>query len=65
LLSHSLKLSNGYLIVDYQIAVTLLKGPKGNADMQTAKRNGNAPPTRDLKYGYVGGRQVYALWALE
>jgi len=27
---------------------------KGNGDMQSRL---NAPPTRDLNYGYVGGRQ--------
>jgi len=34
--------------LDYQIPVTQLKGPKGNGDMQAAKRYGNAPPSRDL-----------------
>jgi len=36
--------------LDYQIPVTQLKGPKGNGDMQAAKRDLNAPPT--------GGRQI-------
>jgi len=34
--------------LDYQISVTQLKGPKGNGDMQAAKRDWNTPPTRDL-----------------
>jgi len=33
---------------DYQEPVTQLKGPKKNGDMQTTKRDLNAPPTRDL-----------------
>jgi len=36
--------------LDYQIPVTQLMGPKGNGDMQAAKRDLNAPPT--------GGRQI-------
>jgi len=36
--------------LDYQIPVTQLKGPKGNGDMQAAKRDLNAPPP--------GGRQI-------
>jgi len=36
--------------LDYQITVTQLKGPKGNGDMQAAKRDWNAPPT--------GGKQI-------
>jgi len=36
--------------LDYQIPVTQLKGPKGNGDMQAAKRDSNAPPT--------GGRHI-------
>jgi len=36
--------------IDYQIPVTQLMGPKGNGDMQAAKRDLNAPPT--------GGRQI-------
>jgi len=31
--------------LDYQIPVTQLKGPKGNRDMQAAKRDSNTPPT--------------------
>jgi len=31
--------------LDYKIPVTQLKGPKGNGDMQAAKRDLNAPPT--------------------
>jgi len=31
--------------LDYQILVPQLKGPKGNGDMQAAKRDWNAPPT--------------------
>jgi len=31
--------------LDYQIPVTQLKGPKGNGDVQAAKRDYNAPPT--------------------
>jgi len=34
--------------LDYQIPITQLLGPKGNGDMQAAKRDWNAPPTRDL-----------------
>jgi len=37
----------------------------GNADMQTAKRNVMRHLPAISMYGYVGGRQVYALWALE
>jgi len=29
-------------------------GPKGNADMQAAKRDWNAPPTRDLNMWLCG-----------
>jgi len=36
--------------LDYQIPVTMLNGPKGNGDMQAAKRDENAPPT--------GGRKI-------
>jgi len=34
--------------LDYQIPVTQIKGPKGNGDMQAARRDWNAPPTRDV-----------------
>jgi len=58
--------SNGYknvyktrknAIVEYldkQIPVTQLMGPKGNGDMQAAKRDWNAPPTRDLNIWLCG-----------
>jgi len=36
--------------LDYQIPVTKLKGPKGNGNMQTVKRDLSAPPT--------GGRPI-------
>jgi len=36
--------------LDYQIPVTQIMGPKGNGDMQAAKRDWNAPPT--------SGRQI-------
>jgi len=36
--------------LDYKISVTQLKEPKGNGDIQAAKRDWNAPPT--------GGRQI-------
>jgi len=38
----------------YQIPVTQLKAPKGNGDMQAAKRDCNAPPTRDLNIWLCG-----------
>jgi len=34
--------------LDYQIPVTQLKRPMGNGDIQAAKRDLNAPPTRYL-----------------
>jgi len=37
--------------LDYQIPVTRLKRPKGDEFMQAAKRDCNAPPTRDLNIG--------------
>jgi len=40
--------------LDCQIPVTQLMGPKGNGDMQAAKRDWNAPPTRDLNI-WLGG----------
>jgi len=40
-----------------QIPVTQLKGSKGEGDMQAAKRDCNAPPTRDLNI-WLCGRQT-------
>jgi len=40
--------------LDYQIPVTQLMGPKGNGDMHAAKRDSNAPPTRDLNIWLCG-----------
>jgi len=40
--------------LDYQIPVTQLMGPKGNGDMQAAKRDWNAPPNRDLNIWLCG-----------
>jgi len=40
--------------LDYQIPVTQLMGPKGNGDMQAAKRNLNATPTRELNMWLCG-----------
>jgi len=42
--------------LDYPIPVTQLKGPNGDGDMQAAKRDCNAPPTRDLNI-WLYGRQ--------
>jgi len=41
-----------------EMPVTQLKGPKGNGDMQAAKQDWKAPPTRGLNIWYVGGRQT-------
>jgi len=40
--------------LDYQIPVTQLKGKKGSGDMQAAKRDWNAPPTRDINIWLCG-----------
>jgi len=40
--------------LDYQIPVTQFKGPKGNGDMEAARRDCNAPPTRDLNICLCG-----------
>jgi len=49
---HFLELTKNNVIVeylDYQIPVYQLKGPRGDEDVQAAKRDWNAPPTRDLR----------------
>jgi len=40
--------------LDYQILVTQLKVPKGVGEMLAAKRDCNAPPTRDLNIWFCG-----------
>jgi len=42
-----------------QIPVTHLMGPKGNGDMQAAKRDSNAPPTGGDRFE----RYVWLEWA--
>jgi len=56
--------------LDYQISVTQLKGQKGDGDIQAAKRDCNAPSTRDLNIVWLCGRQTYlsdmgGWWALK
>jgi len=36
--------------LDYQVSVTHLKEPKGNGDIQAAKRGWNAPPTGSRRF---------------
>jgi len=43
--------------LDYQIRVNQRQRPKGDGDMESAKRGGSAPPTRDLNI-WLYGRQI-------
>jgi len=43
--------------LDHHIPVTQLKGPRGEGDMQSAKRHCNAPATCDLNI-WLFGRQT-------
>jgi len=47
--------------IDYQIPVTQLKGPKGDGDVQAAKRDCNAPPTRYLNIWLCGRQTVLSV----
>jgi len=54
-------------IVDYldsQIPVIQLKGPKGDGDMQAAKRDCKAPPTRDRNIRLCGRQTDLSVMAV-